>query len=1312
MEEIIQGSRISPQQKRLWALQERDGERSYGAFGKVRIQGPLDGEQLEQSIRTIVERHEILRTAFRYLPGMTIPVQVVEESAGQLQTELITRSREEHELLIQLPALCADFQTFVNLLRELGETYESATPRPGQHLQYADLSEWQNELLESAEASAGREYWRSEKQPERRSKLSFEREPSANKSFAPRGLTIKIDAELTSKIDQLATSTATSVEIIFLSCWQILLSKLSGGQQVTVGTYSSGRNYEELEQAFGLFTRYLPFPSFLEEKLSLEEILPKAFQQLDEMRLWQEHYILQSDDTAAGDFFPYCCDFIEWPQSSTTAGVTFSLADVRICFDRFNLKLGCVRKAGQFEINIDYNPDVFTELEVEVMGRTFVTLLDSAVSAPAIAIDELNMVGAVERQKLLFDWNNTRAEVKTTPIVHELFERQVARHPTDISVVCGAEELTYEELNERANLLAAHLQRLGVGPECRVGIYLNRSARMITALLAILKAGGAYVPLDPAAPRQRLNFMLEDAGVRVLVTEAALRKEFEQSDLTKICIDTDWHEIETNGPYTSPAISGANGAYVIYTSGSTGRPKAVVIEHRQLANYVHAIIDRFQFEAGEGIASVSTLATDLGNTAIFPSLCGGNCLHIVPQELIADSDLFWPYLSQHGITCVKIVPSHLSALLAGAGSQDVMPLRRLILGGEASRWELINQIQTLNPECRVFNHYGPTETTIGALTYAVSSIKDTTSNVPLGRPLPNVTAYILDEKQQPVPAGVAGELYVGGAGVGRGYLGRPDLTAERFIPHPFSSGPGERLYRTGDRARFHVDGNIEFLGRIDNQVKVRGYRIELGEIEAVLRQHKGVREVAVIAREDDWGNVSLVGYVVPEIHAAPRIAGRPRYQLPNGMSILHFNKNETDYLFEEIFVNRNYLKHGIQLKPGACVIDAGANIGMFTLFASQQFGAKVFAFEPLKPIYDVLRINSDLYGSNVKAFACGLADRERSEAFTFYPRHTVMSTMSAYANAREEMEVIKQHMRHQAQQGTDGMETLLQEADHLLPEQFNGETYPALLRRLSDVIRDEKIEHIDLLKIDVQRAELDVLRGIDDADWKKIDQVVVEVHDQEEDVSGSRREEIASLLEGHGFAVEIEQEGFLRGTDRYNLYARKNLASFPVSEMTVAAPEPLISSSELRHYLEDKLPQYMVPASFVILEKMPLTASGKLDTSALPEPHQNDGEGDSDYVAPRTPIEELLAEIWAQVLRVERVGIRDNFFDLGGHSLLATQLISRIRESFGIEVPLLKVFEASTVEDFAVAIVQLQIEQADSQELADLLREIDLSFGS
>ena len=1275
MEEIIQGSRISPQQKRLWSRQQRDGEQSYGASCKFLIKGPLNRQQLAESLQTVVERHEILRTAFHYLPGMTIPVQVVEGSGYRaLQKELTTISADEHELLIRLPALCADFQTFANLLRELSETYESAplSSGRGQDLQYADLSEWQNELMESSEASAGREYWRGDKQ--RRAKLSFERESSA--SFSPRELTITIGSELVSKIDRLAARG----EIVLLCCWQILLWRLAGNQQVTIGTYASGRNYEELEQAYGLFARYLPFTGSLDEQLSFEQILSKAVQQLDEMRLWQDHYILESD------FFSYGFEFVEWPQSYTIAGVTFSLADVRISFDRFNLKLGCVRKSDQLELDFNYDSKVFTESEVEVMSRTFVTLLESAVSGPAVSISELNMVDAAERQKLLFDWNDRRAEVETRPIVHELFEQQVERRPQDVSVVCGAESLTFAELNERANRLAAHLQQLGVGPECRVGIYLNRSARMITAVMGILKTGGSYVPLDPAAPRQRLNFMIEDAGVRVLVTEAALRDDF---GLQTVCLDTEL----VSAPYTPPTISGENAAYVIYTSGSTGRPKAVVIEHRQLANYIHAINERFEFESREAIASVSTLATDLGNTAIFPSLCGDGCLHLVPQELIADADLFWSYLQQHAIDCVKIVPSHLTALLAG--SPGSIPLRCLILGGEASRWELIDRIHELNPECRIFNHYGPTETTIGALTYAVKNF-EATSNVPLGRPLRNVTAYILDAQQRPVPVGVEGELYIGGAGVGRGYLGRPELTAERFIPDLYSNSPGERLYRTGDRARFRVDGNIEFLGRIDNQVKVRGYRIELGEIEAVLRQHPGVREAAVTARADERGNVSLVGYVVPEIHAAPRIAGRPRYALPNGMSILHFNQNETDYLFDEIFVHRSYLKHGVQLKPGACVIDAGANIGMFSLFASHEFDARVFAFEPLKPIFDVLKINSDLYGCNVKVFGCGLSDRERSEAFTFYPRHTVMSSMSAYADAREEMEVIKRHMRHQLQQGADGMETLLQQADDLLPEQFNGETYSAQLRRLSDVIREEQIERIDLLKVDVQRAELDVLRGIDDADWAKIEQVVVEVH-------GSRRDEIAALLEAHDFAVDIEQESFLRGTDRYNLYARKHQVSEPVSKM--ASPrsvEPIITSAALRHHLEDKLPQYMIPSAFVILEKMPLTASGKLDTSALPEPHQSD----DGYVAPRTPIEELLADIWRQVLRVERVGIRDNFFDLGGHSLLATQLISRIRESFGIEVPLLKVFEASTVEKFAVAIVQLQIEQVDSQELAELLQEL------
>jgi amino acid adenylation domain-containing protein/FkbM family methyltransferase len=746
------------------------------------------------------------------------------------------------------------------------------------------------------------------------------------------------------------------------------------------------------------------------------------------------------------------------------------------------------------------------------------------------------------------------------------------------------------------------------------------------------------------------------------------------------------------------SVTAENLVYVIYTSGSTGMPKGVAVEQRQLCNYVRAIENALEFAPESSFATVSTLAADLGNTAVYPSLCGGGTLHIISAERAGDAALLAEYFSSHQIDVLKIVPSHLGALVSGAGAAEIIPAKRLVLGGEASDWDLIKKIRALRPECQVFNHYGPTEATVGALTYAVGQEPGTTglATVPLGRPLANMQVYVLDDRGQLLPTGVAGEIYIGGAGVTRGYLNRPALTAEKFLPDCYSAKPGARMYRTGDMARYLPGGRIEFLGRVDRQVKLRGHRIELGEIEAALREHEGVRQAVVVTRAEAGEEQRLVGYVVPERQYLEVIDGRRRYSLPNGMAVVQQNKNETDYLYQEIFAEHSYFKYGIDLDEGACVFDVGANIGMFTMYVSRRCqGAHIYAFEPIKEVAASLRINSELYGRDVKVFEHGMSNQEREETFTFYPRQSMMSGISEYADTAYEKEVVKRTMRNEQQRGATEMGMLLGEADDFLVGRFVEQHQRCRLRRLSDVMREEGIERIDLLKVDVQRAELDVLRGIDEADWARIGQVVMEVHDRQGHEDEGRLQEIADLLTERGFAVATEQEPALLGTDRYNLYAtRKRPGTLEVSgnetPRSEAAAQPLKSvwtgataSAELRNYLRDKLPEYMVPTWIVLLDEVPLTPNGKIDRRALPAPEQLSLR---ETIGLCTPTEEMVAGVWAEVLRVTDFGATANFFDLGGHSLLATQVISRLREAFGVEVHLLSLFENPTVSELAAHI--------------------------
>jgi amino acid adenylation domain-containing protein/FkbM family methyltransferase len=757
-----------------------------------------------------------------------------------------------------------------------------------------------------------------------------------------------------------------------------------------------------------------------------------------------------------------------------------------------------------------------------------------------------------------------------------------------------------------------------------------------------------------------------------------------------IYLDGDWGEISQQSEANpSSEITGENLAYVIYTSGSTGKPKGVAVEHRQVLNYVFSILDRMELAVPRSFATVSTLGADLGNTVIFSSLCTGAALHIMSRDRIADAQAMADYFSRHAIDCLKIVPSHLAALQASSRPESVLPRKLLILGGEASNVEWVKSLQRLAPECTLLNHYGPTESTIGVATYRME--RDThpsdLSTVPLGRPLSNSQIYLLDQNLNPVPVGVAGELHIGGLNLARGYLHGPELTAEKFIANPFSDEPGARLYKTGDRARYLADGNIEFLGRVDHQVKIRGYRIEPGEIEAALKDHPDIRESVVEVREDKAGDKRLIAYVVARPDRAPTVGGKPRYRLPNGAAVAQLNKNETDYIYQEIFERQAYLRHGITIKDGDCIFDVGANIGLFTVFANQVARhPRVYSFEPNPAVYEILHANAKLYGSEVRVFNCGLSNEAKRTPFTFFPGFSLLSGF--YADAQADKEVVKTFMLNQHRAGLAEMAELVEQADAILAKRFTPQSFDAELRTMSSIIEQEDLERIDLLKINVEKSELDVLSGIKDHDWQKIKQIVLEV-DVKENLPI-----ITDLLERHGYEYAVEQDHLLEGTSLCYVYAiRPSNDSVLVREQpngTHVQPIPVLSTpplstADLRNYLGGKLPEHMVPSAVVFLDALPLTLNGKVDRRALPAPDPRRPESET-FAAPRTPVEEVLVNIWAEVLKLDKVGIHDNFFELGGHSLLATQAVSRMRDALRKNIPLRSLFETPTISALALSI--------------------------
>jgi natural product biosynthesis luciferase-like monooxygenase protein/FkbM family methyltransferase len=677
-----------------------------------------------------------------------------------------------------------------------------------------------------------------------------------------------------------------------------------------------------------------------------------------------------------------------------------------------------------------------------------------------------------------------------------------------------------------------------------------------------------------------------------------------------------------------------------------------------------------------------------------------------PKEPTEDETIA-AQIANHRVSHLQCTPSMARMLLLDPQARhSLRALRTMMVGGEAFPAALAAQLRTSTP-ARLMNMYGPTETTIWSTTYTVDQAGD---RLPIGRPIVNTTLYILDPSLQPVPIGVAGELYIGGEGVVRGYFDRPELTAERFIPDPFGSTPGARLYRTGDRARYLPDNNIEFLGRVDHQVKIRGHRIELGEIEAGLHQHPGVQEAVVTVREDRPDEKSLVAYIVPAHGAvnvlrpklspaqqAQLLAGRKHYTLPNGMVIAHLSDLQATAGYREVIEEAIYLRHGVTLNDGDCVFDVGAHIGFFTLFSNRvRRGIKVFAFEPIPTTFEVLRTNVTLYGLDAQVFPFGLSSTNETAELTFYPEMAGLS--GRYSEAEQDRRatkaIILQSLRDAAL-NPSGVALSEEDLDAFLDQQFRSERHLCQLRMLSDVIREQNVERIDLLKIDVERAEYDVLLGIRDEDWGKIRQISMEVDTR------ANLGRITELLERQGYQVMVDDLVIVQamaddpGVFVYMLYATRpqpHDASAPTAAQARAQADGThvppngvhdLTPGALRRFLTARLPEYMVPSVFVTLETLPLTPNGKVNRRALPAPEGTRPNLEMAYVPPQTNLEQVIASIWQEVLQLSAIGIHDNFFEVGGTSLLLVQVHSKLREELNQDVPVVELFRSPTIHALA-----------------------------
>nr|WP_277883326.1 amino acid adenylation domain-containing protein [Nostoc flagelliforme] len=1053
---------LSFAQERLWLLNQLEPDSPfYNEQIVLKLHGQLNVVALEQSLNKIIERHEALRTNFHTIneqpiqviaDSLTLNVPVVdltelpkserEIACQQLATTeaaqpfnlasspliraCVVKLKElEYAFVLTVHHILVDGWSTGVLMRELATIYSAlcnnlSPELPELPIQYADFAIWQRQWLQKEVLQTQLDYWKQLlKNAPTLLELPTDRPRPAIQNYRGAVQYIELSNELSQAIANFSRQEGATLFMTLFAAYVTLLYRYTGSDDIVVGTPIANRDRTELEGLIGFFVNTLVLRTDLSGNPSFQQLLSRVRQMTllsyahPDLPFEELVKALQPQrDLSYTPLFQVMFVLQNAPMSEIElAGLTISSLPTQSAVAKFDLTLSLQNTATGLVGMWEYNADLFDAATIERMSGHFQTLLEGIVANPQERISQLPLLTELEQQQLLVDWNDTQSNYSQDKYIHQLFEEQVKRTPDAVAVVFENQQLTYQQLNSRANQLAHYLRSVGVGADVLVGLCVERSLEMVVGLLGILKAGGAYVPLDPEYPQDRLSFMLEDTQISVLLIQQHLTERLPKHQVQLVCLDTEWQSISQLSDFDLVnSTSSENLAYVIYTSGSTGKPKGVMIQHHSLINLTQAAIVEYGLSdacvgQSQRVLQFCSICFDAAAVEIYPSLSCGATVVLRTKKMLSSVQTFIEKCRDWGITVLNLPIAYWHQLTFELVNANLLLpdcIRLVVIGGEhplEQRFRMWQQHIGEYPQ--LINAYGPTEATV-EVTYKLLGIHQ--QKLTIGRPIYNTQIYILDQYLQPVPIGVPGELHIGGAGLARGYLNRPELTNEKFIPNPFNNSKfkiqNSKLYKTGDLARYLPDGDIEYLGRIDNQVKIRGFRIELGEIETALSEHGDVQSCCVIAREDTPGEKRLVAYVVP------------------------------------------------------------------------------------------------------------------------YPQVT-----------------------------------------------------------------------------------------------------------------------------------------------------------------------PIID--QLRHSLKAKLPEYMVPNAFVVLESLPLTSNGKVDRRALPT-HKLDSTLLEKYVAPRTPIEEMLALLWTQVLKLERVGIHDNFFEVGGHSLLATQLLSRIRNIFKVELSLRELFARGTIAELAQSIGQLQ----------------------
>lgn len=1364
------------------------------------IKGALNLSALQQSLNIIIRRHEILRTSFVMRAGeasqfvseaLPLTLSLVELQNGNpddkmnqanaiileegqrpfdlsngalFRAKVIQLATQEHIFVLVFHHIICDGWSINLLFSELATIYRhlinqqmidpgglelkdaelpmhTLAPLP---IQYTDFCYWEQQHLTIDKLAPQLAYWKHKLANNEPINLPYDHPYPEEQTFIGARKLLPLSQSLSNKLDQLASEQEVTPFVLLLTAFNTLLFHYSGQNEINVGTPIANRQSSEVEKLVGLFVNTLVMHSTIDNTSNFVELLSHvkqvaleayAHQSVPFEQLVEEvgcQHNLQHNPLFQVGFVLQDAALV----NAELQGLELKFLDVDFGTSMFHLSLIVIEQNNQYSAYLEYNTALFEAQTISTMLKHFDNILQNVVANPAQPIANLSLLQKNPQESTAAQSLVTSKATSTWQSIQELFEQQVIKTPQNIALVFNNEQLTYLELNRRANHLAHYLMSLNVRRGCRVAIYMERSVEMIISVWAILKTGAAYVPLDHYSPTDRIAFMLEDSGAKFLLTnEGWLKRQDDFTTLHSIvhCVYLDTNWLTINQPISTAVSINENPktktnqqdiAYILYTSGTTGKPKGVQVHHGGVLNLAFGLEQVIYNRYSANYLNVSLNGPLSFDTSVkqLLQLGFGHTLHLVPEESRLDATHMLTYLQHSQLEVLDCTPSQLKRLLdvgllekikqpLNTSGLKTIHLKAVLIGGEIisqSIWSQLTKVKDID----FYNLYGPTECTVNA---SVSHIQSSGDLPTIGQPLSNVKIYILDQYQQQVPTNISGEIYIAGEGVSKGYLNRSELNLERFLVDPFNCDVNARMYRTGDRARFKSNGNIEFLGRLDRQVKINGFRIELSEIEKVLAQHPDVSDVIVVTEKDKYGDPKLVAHTTVTNKMAPIIAKKQRYLLPNNMAIAHLNKNETDFLYKEVFEKNAYLKHGIVINDNDCVFDVGSNIGLFSLYASEAAkNVKIYAFEPNPYVFELLQINTSLYDITAKIFDCGLSRKSQSTTFTFYPKISFLSGL--YADSSEEIELVESYIRKNEVPGIKQPHEYKKLVHELLEDRLQSKELKVQLHTLSEIIKSNQIYQIDLLKINVEKAEHDVLAGITEHDWPKINQVVLELHDID-----NRLTDTLTLFEQHGFNVTKEHDWSLeKESNVYYLYATRPQTSQHKNRTSVNKAKQqnhehelnnietqqhskkhkgILSAAELSTFVAHQLPKYMLPEHYLFSEKFPLTANSKIDYKKLPKANQQSLSIRPEFVAPETQIQLTIAQIWQDVLGLEKVGLNDNFFDLGGNSLLIAKLLGPLRENVAEELTITELFRYPTVHLMAHNLAQINPSEHGNQSL-------------